>query len=1579
MPERFPARRPLPRALAAAVTAAIAATGVGLSAAPAAADETSPVFVSEIVADNVGYDHFEYVEVTNTADRAVSLADEGITFSYAYEDGSAGSATPLALERDVTLAPGESVALWLSYTTSTVDSWAYSADDFRAHTGAGADTQVVRITGQNGFANGGDRAIRVEGPSGVLGWSFSPSGSMAAGAGADFRAPSASGASALLTPQAPYTPGTVSAEQLVPGEDPEPAGPADIGALVPDPSLAGPPLVVTEILPDSTNVGGSDGYEFVELFNASSEPVGFADYALTYLYPQDTETNTNEALWPAVPADVVIPAGEALVLWIKNGANDDLTGADFNAHFGSELVAGESLVEVSSAGMANGSARGIAVRTNTGFAVNRAYYNMAGADDTSADQGIHYRASAEGGLQEIVEVRAASPGRVQVDQVPDGLVVPAEDAGPPTAQDLTAGEIDPSSAFPIAWRITDDRQVRTATLTLTNDIDADPQVVTLTHDGSDGYAHEIAAADLMGKAWYEYTLTVSDGVHTVTTEPRRVAVAGATTDPVRLNVDDGELVGGTHAVSAASDAYPSPLQLTIDGSAVATRPSLESEPMFVFEASQTDFYFRNGVRIGDEILHIFDEGTYEATETISVPVPLAHVAHGSDLAVSVWAGTKAGPWIDDAENNDDFVISGMRLVLPDGRTLRPAGYDDPTALVSMGDSAGKLDAFEAVFALPDDAFRAVAHDWDTTAVADGAHRIRAEDGGANAEATVTVDNTAPEVTLSVADGDVYQGDIVLDATVTDAAATSVVATFDGERVELGHAASSADLAPGEHVFSVSATDAVGNVADASATFLVPEEHPGSDGFAPDDGAEVQAGEIALQARVTDPTDDRIDATFLEGTRAELGDEGVRAASGTTTDAASLERAEAEALAPGEGLAPVASGTELPYQLFEVDVPADAGDGATARLTWTGTANADAQLILYARAADGSRWVEVTRHLTAVDGEEVTLAGEVSLADHAADGVVTALVQHTEGYAGPDLSTRETPVTPAHPEDTPRSEYDFTIAWESDTQYYNEEFFSHQSAIHDYVLDQRDEQNIQYLIHTGDIVDDFDQPYQWQNADPEYRKLDEAGLPYGVLAGNHDVGNQLADYSVYGKYFGEDRYAGNPWYGGSYENNRGHYDLFTAGGIDFITVYMGWDPQQDAIAWMNEVLARYPERTAILNLHEFMLTTGGLGPIPQQIMDEVVATNPNVHLVFSGHYHDAFTRTDRFDDTGDGVADRTVHSMLFDYQGLSEGGLGYLRLLQFDNDGGQMRVRTYSPSLLDYNSDEASLLGPDTDPYVFQDFTVSYADLGISVREKRLETSAFRAEVLTEREIGRAEGLASGSIAATMWRVDEPGAYGWYVRTTDDNGGSADSVVQRVRVTPGTDPEPPAADPSLSLGASRVTAGDAVRVSVAGFPPGSAVTLWFDTAASPAARAAATPTALGDLTVGADGRAESGVTIPAETPAGDYVLRAVAGDAVAEADLGVRAAQVSPGAGGAGSGTGAGGTGSEPGSGSGGSETVGLGTGASGSGGVNEGPGDAQDADARLRPTGGDAPLVGVGIAALALLALGALTLRRRRA
>ena len=54
-----------------------------------------------------------------------------------------------------------------------------------------------------------------------------------------------------------------------------------------------PALVVTELAPDTANIGGSDAWEFIEIYNNSSRDIDLKDYRLYYYYPD----NGNNALW----------------------------------------------------------------------------------------------------------------------------------------------------------------------------------------------------------------------------------------------------------------------------------------------------------------------------------------------------------------------------------------------------------------------------------------------------------------------------------------------------------------------------------------------------------------------------------------------------------------------------------------------------------------------------------------------------------------------------------------------------------------------------------------------------------------------------------------------------------------------------------------------------------------------------------------------------------------------------------------------------------------------------------------------------------------------------------------------------------------------------------------------------------------------------------------------------------------------------------------------------------------------------------------------------------------------------------
>lgn len=88
--------------------------------------------------------------------------------------------------------------------------------------------------------------------------------------------------------------------------------------------------------------------------------------------------------------------------------------------------------------------------------------------------------------------------------------------------------------------------------------------------------------------------------------------------------------------------------------------------------------------------------------------------------------------------------------------------------------------------------------------------------------------------------------------------------------------------------------------------------------------------------------------------------------------------------------------------------------------------------------------------------------------------------------------------------------EFAIIVLPDTQYYSENYPSIFKTQTQWIVDNRDEWNIVYVAHTGDIVNIYSSIPQWKNADSALKLLEEAvsekfpnGIPYGVVPGNHD--------------------------------------------------------------------------------------------------------------------------------------------------------------------------------------------------------------------------------------------------------------------------------------------------------------------------------------------------------------------------------------------------------------------------------------------------------------------------------------------
>ncbi len=258
--------------------------------------------------------------------------------------------------------------------------------------------------------------------------------------------------------------------------------------------------------------------------------------------------------------------------------------------------------------------------------------------------------------------------------------------------------------------------------------------------------------------------------------------------------------------------------------------------------------------------------------------------------------------------------------------------------------------------------------------------------------------------------------------------------------------------------------------------------------------------------------------------------------------------------------------------------------------------------------------------------------------------------------------------------TPDKEY--TIAWFSDTQHYNGSLAPIFHSMTSYLKEKQSALNIQYIAMTGDIVGSGGSTSQWMNARAAMDNITH--IPNGVLAGNHDYGK--SGLTNYKKYFGEAYYTGKPWYGGSYEDNRNHYDLMTIGSTQYLFVYLSYQPGDDDIAWANWVFQRYSGRIGVLLTHDYLDSSSSLRSNGRTLQEEIVKKNRNIYLVLCGHRYTEDNIPIQFDDNGDGTMDRTVYQCIANYQNLGQGGGGYIRFLRIDETKGTIRFYTYSPYL-----------------------------------------------------------------------------------------------------------------------------------------------------------------------------------------------------------------------------------------------------------------------------------------------------------
>lgn len=266
--------------------------------------------------------------------------------------------------------------------------------------------------------------------------------------------------------------------------------------------------------------------------------------------------------------------------------------------------------------------------------------------------------------------------------------------------------------------------------------------------------------------------------------------------------------------------------------------------------------------------------------------------------------------------------------------------------------------------------------------------------------------------------------------------------------------------------------------------------------------------------------------------------------------------------------------------------------------------------------------------------------------------------------------------------------------DENTQFQNKYGSTPYEAQTKWIVEQAAALKIPFTVHLGDVVDQQGKPAQWVVADKAMRILENADMPYSILAGNHDVINAYEYVDAGSQWSGTDaqrnlaaepylanfpasRAAKQATFGGRDSSGFHEYHVFEAEGNKFLVLSLSWRASDAAIDWARQVLAQHPTLPAILVNHQLLnIDADGMSPleVPYGLMlwEKLIKDNDQIFMTLNGHYHGAahLTKTNAFGNA--------VEEMVVDYQMAYMGGNGLMRHYEFDLTNGKIRVLSFSP-------------------------------------------------------------------------------------------------------------------------------------------------------------------------------------------------------------------------------------------------------------------------------------------------------------
>lgn len=236
---------------------------------------------------------------------------------------------------------------------------------------------------------------------------------------------------------------------------------------------------------------------------------------------------------------------------------------------------------------------------------------------------------------------------------------------------------------------------------------------------------------------------------------------------------------------------------------------------------------------------------------------------------------------------------------------------------------------------------------------------------------------------------------------------------------------------------------------------------------------------------------------------------------------------------------------------------------------------------------------------------------------------------------------------------------------------------------DQMILRSNELNLKAVLHLGDVVDDFDDAAQYENAKNIFYRLPKAGVKFLIQPGNHDeCANVISQYNPL---FGENSpeykeltksYLHTKAWSGAMFVQAGSYTYMMIS-LSCVNSETNWSTQSGEREWFEQMLQKYPNYPTIVTRHDIQNCSDTEPSSVKLSMEgeklwQIVKKYPQVFMMVGGHSHGSGVQMLKND------AGQDVISILTDLQFSYNGGNGWFRYLEFDEAENKIYYSIYSP-------------------------------------------------------------------------------------------------------------------------------------------------------------------------------------------------------------------------------------------------------------------------------------------------------------